>query len=99
MCVLPGHLVTTLQKDPQLSFQSLNDLVGLFKWVMQTRIGKANKTHHHYHQNRKRGFSRGVAKTVFSLGPDGVLVCMMLAVFLLFVPSKELRPSLFISFK
>lgn len=99
MCVLPGHLVTTLQKDPQLSFQGLSDLVGLFKWVMQTRVGKANKIHHHHNQNRKWGFSRGVAKTVLSLGPDGGLVCMMLAVFLLFAPSKELRPSLFISFK
>lgn len=35
----------------------------------------------------------------FLLNSDGGLVCRMLAVILLFVPDKELRPSLFISFK
>lgn len=74
------------------AYSRLSDLVGLFKWVMQARV-----------EEKKQQDSKLCLEVLqilsFLLNSDGGLVCRMLAVILLFVPDKELRPSLFTSFK
>lgn len=94
--VLPGCLATRLQKDPDLSFQGL----AWIEWSSRSlSMGDAS-------QGRKKKKTRkskpclGVVQIVcFLLNSDGGLVWIMLEVVLLFVPDKELRPSLFIIFK